>query len=101
MGKEKSVRIYQIERMNRMGTLVTAPGVLGSALTTYVTASDVKKLLGCKDNKAYQVIRDVNKIAVKGGNLPYGQGKASKYLFSEKFGIPMEVVNSVIKMKEE
>lgn len=79
-----------------MSTLSTAPGVLGAAMTTYITVTDVMKLLGCKENKAYQTIREVNGEAKKKGQFAYGQGKASKYIFSEKFGIPMDVVNAVI-----
>ncbi len=81
-----------------MQALATAPGVLGSATTTYVTAADVMMLLGCKNNKAYQSIRAVNQMAKAAGMLAYGQGKASKYLFSEQYGIPLEVVDAVIDM---
>jgi len=84
-----------------MGGLAAAPGVLGAALTTYVTAADVMKLLGCKENKAYQTIREVNQIAKKDGQFAYGQGKASKYIFSEKFGIPIDVVNAIIDKNRE
>lgn len=80
-----------------MSTLATAPGVLGAALTTYITAADVMKLLGCRQNKAYQTIRELNKAAKEDGQFAYGQGKASKYIFAEKFGIPMDVINSVIE----
>lgn len=79
-----------------MDALATAPGVLGAAMTTYVTAADVMKLLGCKHNKAYQIIREINKAAKDDGQFAYGQGKASKYIFAEKFGIPMDVVNAII-----
>lgn len=77
-------------------TLVTAPGVLQATLTTYVTAKDVMKLIGCKENKAYQTIRQVNEAAKGSGKMAYGPGKANKYFFSEQFGIPMEVINAVI-----
>ncbi len=80
-----------------MGALATAPGVLGAAMTTYITAVDVMTLLGCKENKAYETIRAINNLAKKNGQFAYGQGKASKYLFSEKYGIPMDVVNAVIE----
>lgn len=80
-----------------MSTLATAPGVLGAALTTYITAADVMKLLGCRQNKAYQTIRELNKVAKEDGQFAYGQGKASKYIFAEKFGIPMDVINLVIE----
>ena len=78
-----------------------APGVLGAAMTTYVTAADVMKLLGCKQNKAYQTIREVNNVAKEGGQFAYGQGKANKYIFAEKFGIPIDVVNAVIDDNKE
>lgn len=80
-----------------MGALATAPGVLGAAKTTYVTVADVKSLLGCKENKAYESIRAVNKFAAEKGQFAYGAGKASKYIFAEKFGIPIDVVNAVIE----
>lgn len=80
-----------------MEALVTAPGVLGAATTTYVTVFDVMKLLGCRENKGYQTIREVNKFAKERGQFAYGQGKANKYIFAEKFGIPIEVINAVIE----
>lgn len=80
-----------------MDSLATAPGVVGTAKITYITVSDVMKLLGCKENKAYQSIREVNRFAKSQGKFAYGQGKANKYMFAEKFGIPIEVVNSVIE----
>lgn len=89
-------RIAEKKGLNSMTTVATAPGVLGAALTTYITVADVMKLLGCKQNKAYQAIREVNKVAKECGQFAYGQGKASKYIFAEKFGIPMDVVNAVI-----
>ena len=80
-----------------MAGAVAVEGVSNAAATiTYITSADVQHLLGCKDNKAYQAIREVNSEARKRGLFAYGQGKASKYLFSEKFGIPIEVVNAVI-----
>lgn len=83
-----------------MGTLATAPGVISASVTTYVTAPDVKCLLGCKDNKAYETIREINKIAREKGFLPYGLGKASKYIFSERFGIPVDVIDTVIEQNK-
>ncbi len=84
-----------------MDTLQTVPGVLCAAMTTYITAVDVMKLLGCKENKAYQTIRNINDIAKEKGQFAYSQGKASKYIFAEKFGIPIEVVNAVIDKNKE
>ena len=51
------------ERSDYMSVLAEAPGVLGAAMTTYITVVDVMKLLGCKENKAYQTIREVNDAA--------------------------------------
>lgn len=84
-----------------MNTAVGTSGILGAAMTTYITAQDVMNLLGCKKNKAYQTIREVNAAARENGQFAYGQGKASKYIFAEKFGIPMEVVNSVIEKNKQ
>ncbi len=87
-----------------MDTTLNAPGVLGAATITYVTVKDVMWLLGCKENKAYIAIRKINQIAKEEGQFTYGQGKASKYIFSDKFRIPMEVVDSVIaknRVREE
>jgi len=78
-----------------------APGVLGAALTTYITIKDAMKLLGCKENKAYQTIREINKTAEESGMMKYEQGKASKYLFAKKFGIPMEVIEAVIEINNK
>lgn len=80
-----------------MGTLATAPGVIKAVTVTYVTVVDVMRLLGCKENKAYQSIREVNKFAEDKGLFAYVQGKASKYIFAEKYGIPMEVVDAIIE----
>jgi len=84
-----------------MEALVTAPGVLREVLPTYVAVEDVKELLGCQNNKAYTVIREINRLAVNSGLFAYGQGKASKYIFSDKFGIPMDIVDAVINKNRE
>ncbi len=84
-----------------MGVLEAAPGVLGPAAITYVTVREVMQLLGCKENKAYKTIRAVNKIAEDGGYFAYEQGKASKYIFAEKFRIPLDVVDAVIRSNNE
>ena len=84
-----------------MGTLATAPGVLGAALTTYVTVDDVMDLLGCKISNAYKTIRAVNEFARKNDKFAYDAGKASKYVFSDRFGIPMDVIDAVIEKNKE
>lgn len=84
-----------------MGSLATAPGVLGAAHTTYITAADVMTLLGCKVNTAYKRIREVNDIAEKKGYRRYTQGKASKYLFAECYGIPEDVIDEIIDLNQK
>lgn len=79
-----------------MGVLATAPGVTMGVTRIYVTAEDVMVLLGCKENKAYEQIREVNRHAMEKGLMSFPSGKANKYLFSELQGIPIEDVNAVI-----
>lgn len=64
---------------------------------TYITASDVSVLIGCKHTKAYKILRSVNETAVAKGYMPFGQGKANKYIFSEMYGIPIEDVDAAIE----
>lgn len=78
-----------------MEAVAMVPGVIKVA-RTYVTVSDVMELLGCKENKAYEKIREINKNAKEKGMLPFPSGKANKYLFSEMSGIPIDDVNAVI-----
>lgn len=70
---------------------------LGAMLTAYVTSRDVRLLLGCKETHAWKCITEVNKYAKSRGLLTFKAGTANKYLFSEKFGIPMEVINGIIE----
>lgn len=81
-----------------MDDLTMAAGTT-SRLTprTFVNSKDVKELLGCESNKAYEVIRNVNGYAKKKGLFTFPEGKANKYLFAERFGIPLEVVDAAIK----
>lgn len=84
-----------------MSALATAPGVITTASRLYVTADDVKAILGCMDNKAYEVIREVNTYAKKKGFYSMPQGKANKYLFAEMYGFPQEEIDRLIGIKEE
>lgn len=79
-----------------MQALATAPGVVRKSTRIFVTQEDVAALLGCGKSKAYDIVRDVNKLAKKNGNHPFPSGKANKYLFSDTFGIPIEEVDRVI-----
>lgn len=44
-----------------MGALVTAPGVISSPGKYYCGVTEVMEYLGCKENKAYEVIRGLRK----------------------------------------
>ncbi len=79
-----------------MGSMATAPGVIRKTTRIFVTQEDVMALFECGKSKAYDIIRDVNKRAKEKGQCPFVTGKASKYLFSELYGIPIEEVDSVI-----
>lgn len=79
-----------------MSTSTTAPGVVRKSTRIFVTKEDVSILMGCKDSKAYEIVREINKLAKKNGSQPFPSGKANKYLFSEAYGIPIEEVDRVI-----
>lgn len=79
-----------------MGVLAGAPGVVRKSTRIYVTQEDVAVLLGCGKSKAYDIVREVNGLAKKKGNLPFPAGRANKYLFSDTFDIPIEEVDRVI-----
>lgn len=79
-----------------MSTLTTAPGVVRKSTRIFVTNEDVSALFGCGKSKAYNIVREVNKLAKKNGSQPFPSGKANKYLFSEAYGIPLEEVDRVI-----
>ena len=74
----------------------TAPGVIRVIPRAYVLPSDVMQLLGCEKSRAYKAIRDVNNYAKNKGEFVFPPGRANKYTFSERFGIPLEFIDSVI-----
>ncbi len=84
-----------------MQTLSEAPGVVRKSTRIFVTQEDVAVLLGCGKSKAYDIVRDVNKAAIKMGKHPFIAGRANKYLFADIFGIPLEDVDRVINEKRE
>lgn len=86
-----------------MEVLTAETGGIDTVIITYVTVKDAMCLLGCSENFAYRELRTVNDFAEEKGYLRYRKGRASKYLFAEKYGIPIEVVDAVIRQnrKEE
>lgn len=69
-----------------MGTLETAPGVISKASNYYIEAAEVMDYLGCKNNKAYEVIRGLRKELMDAGRLFPGlpQGKVPRKYFFER-----------------
>ena len=84
-----------------MDEINTTLGTVKRVSRLYVTAKDVVEIMGCKNNKAYETIRNVNQYAKKKGLYPMSQGRANKYLFAEMYGFPQEEVNDVICQNEE
>ena len=69
-----------------MGALATAPGVISSAPSYYIGAVEVMGYLGCRENKAYEVIRGLRKELIDAGRLFPGvpQGRVPKRYFLER-----------------
>ena len=84
-----------------MDALLTAPGVVKRAARLFITSDDVMKIFGCKQSKAYDIVRIVNNYAKEKGYQPMQTGKANKYLFAELYAFPIEDVNRVIYGEQE
>lgn len=82
-----------------MIAIEATPGVMQKSTRIFVTQEDVATLLGCGKSKAYDIIREVNKLSKKKGNHPFPCGKANKYMFSDIFDIPIDEVDKVINRK--
>ncbi len=69
-----------------MGSLATAPGVIGAARSYYIKADEVMEYLDCKENKAYEVIRGLRKELIDAGKMYPGvpQGKVPRKYFMER-----------------
>lgn len=69
-----------------MGSLSEAPGVISSAPSYYIGAPEVMYYLGCKDNKAYEIIRGLRQELIDAGRLYPGvpQGRVPKKYFLER-----------------
>lgn len=64
-----------------MNALATAPGVIATPGKYYIGAKEVMEYLDCKENKAYELIRQLRDELVKAGKLTpaYPIGKVPKY----------------------
>lgn len=69
-----------------MGALASAPGVISSAPNYYIGAVEVMGYLGCKENKAYEIIRGLRKELIDSGRLFPGvpQGRVPRKYFLER-----------------
>ena len=52
-----------------MNALATAPGVIATPGKYYIGAQEVMEYLDCKENKAYELIRQLRDELVKAGKL--------------------------------
>ena len=68
-----------------MDALTTAPGVISAPGKYYCGAQEVMEYLDCKENKAYELIRQLRKELIKAGKLTpaYPQGKIPRKYFLE------------------
>ncbi len=69
-----------------MSTLEMAPGVIAVSGKYYFGADEVMGYLGCKENKAYQIIRGLRQELIDAGRLYPGlpQGKVPRRYFLER-----------------
>ena len=69
-----------------MGASATAPGVISAVHSYYLGEAEVMNYLGCRENKAYEVIRGLRKELIDAGKLYPGvpQGRIPKKYFLER-----------------
>ena len=69
-----------------MNALATAPGVIATPGKYYIGAKEVMEYLDCKENKAYELIRQLRDELVKAGKLTpaYPIGKVPRKYFFER-----------------
>lgn len=75
-----------------MSALATAPGVVSTPGKYYCGAEDVMNYLGCKENKAYDLIRQLREELIEAGKLTpaYPIGKVPRKYFLERCMIDEE-----------
>ena len=69
-----------------MGALAAAPGVISSPGKYYCGVAEVMEYLGCKENKAYELIGKLREELIEAGKLTpaYPQGKVPRKYFLER-----------------
>lgn len=66
--------------------MLVGPGVISAAPSYYIGATEVMHYLGCKENKAYEIIRGLRKELIDAERLYPGvpQGRVPKKYFLER-----------------
>ena len=74
-----------------MNALATAPGVIATPGKYYIGAQEVMEYLDCKENKAYELIRQLRDELVKAGKLTpaYPIGKVELQWFFQETRRPI------------
>lgn len=69
-----------------MDNNLTTAGVISSSGKYYCGAKEVMEYLGCKENKAYELIRKLRKELIEDGKLTpeYPQGKIPRKYFLDR-----------------
>lgn len=69
-----------------MSALANTPGAISSPSKCFCGVEEVMEYLGCKENKAYSLIRGLRKELVDAGRLTkeYPQGKVPRKYFLER-----------------
>ena len=69
-----------------MEALAEKPGVIGKAGSAFIEVDEVMEYLGCKENKAYEVIRGLSNELIDAGKLYPGLplGKVPRKYFFER-----------------
>ena len=69
-----------------MQSLATAPGVITTPGKYYIGVEEVMEYLGCKENKAYELIRALRKELIDSGRITkaYPVGRVPRKYFFER-----------------
>ena len=69
-----------------MQSLATAPGVITTPGKYYIGVEEVMEYLGCKENKAYELIRTLRKELIDSGRITkaYPVGRVPRKYFFER-----------------
>jgi hypothetical protein len=63
----------------------------------FLTVKEVMLLMGCKEDKAYKIMRKINTESEKDGYMRFAAGTVNKHIFAKKFQIPEEDIEQAIE----